>query len=104
MLQKMRVRQRHNRLMRVADHLVRDAAVISSEVASLVTAAQVACLAFARYQLPITEEEAADYLAAALVARGHSTDHQLAAVTDGYLAAAPVARGRSADQRSATAG
>ncbi|MEU0596248.1 hypothetical protein [Streptomyces ardesiacus] len=54
--------------------------MISSSAASRVTAAQVACLAFARHQLRITEDEAADYLAAALVARGHSTDHRLAAV------------------------
>ncbi|MEV5249862.1 hypothetical protein [Streptomyces werraensis] len=76
MLQKMRARQRHTRLMRVADHLVRQEEMISSEAASRVTVAQVACLAFARHQLRITEKEAADYLAAALVARGHSTDHR----------------------------
>ncbi|GAA2426243.1 hypothetical protein GCM10010255_80640 [Streptomyces coeruleofuscus] len=72
----MRARRRHNRLMKVADHLIRDAAVTSSSGPERVTTAQVACLAFARHQLRIDEEEAADYLAAALVARGYSTDHK----------------------------
>lgn len=76
MLQKMRARQRHTRLMAVAHHLIRDAAVTSSSGPEKVTTAQVACLAFARYQLRINDEEAADYLAAALVARGYSTDHR----------------------------
>ncbi|WP_121751252.1 hypothetical protein [Streptomyces sp. E2N166] len=76
MLKKMRDRQRHIRLMRVAKHLVRDAAVTSSDGPGRVTTAQVACLAFAWHQLRIDEDEAADYLAAALVARGYSTDHR----------------------------
>jgi hypothetical protein len=79
MLKKMRARQRHTRLMGVAEHLIRDAAVTSSSGPEKVTIAQVACLAFARYQLRINDDEAADYLAAALVARGYSTDHRPAA-------------------------
>ncbi len=76
MIKTIRDRHRHTRLMRVANHLVRDAAVTSSDGPGRVTTAQVACLAFARHQLRIDEEEAADYLAAALVARGYSTDHR----------------------------
>ncbi|UUA11600.1 MULTISPECIES: hypothetical protein [Streptomyces] len=79
MLKTLRARQRHSRLMRVAVHLVREEAVLSSDPAAWerITPAQVACLAFARHQLRINEEEAADYLAAALVARGYPSDHQL---------------------------
>ncbi|MEU1106565.1 hypothetical protein ABZ408_37245 [Streptomyces tibetensis] len=80
MLKTMRAKRRHSRLMRVANHLIREAAVLSSEAATRVTTAEVACLAFARYQLRIDDEEAADYLAAALVARGYSSDHRPAAV------------------------
>jgi hypothetical protein len=67
--------------MRVAKHLVRGAAVLSSDTAARerITPAQVACLAFARHQLRIDDEEAADYLAAALVAGGYHSDHHRAA-------------------------
>ncbi|MGR3939421.1 hypothetical protein [Streptomyces sp. BRA346] len=40
-----------------------------------ITPDQVATLAFGRYQVRITPTEAAEYLAAALVARGHSITH-----------------------------
>lgn len=77
MLKTLRARQRHTRLMRVARHLVRDAAVLSSDTAARerITPAQVACLTFVRHQLRIDDEEAADYLAAALVAGGYRSDH-----------------------------
>ncbi|MCF3105412.1 hypothetical protein IPZ58_28040 [Streptomyces roseoverticillatus] len=75
--------QRHTRLMGVAEDLVREAgmkqALTQTTSPQEVTLAEVACLAFARYQLRIDEAEAADYLAAALVARGYSTDHWPAA-------------------------
>ncbi|MFD9984060.1 hypothetical protein ACFWZJ_27175 [Streptomyces massasporeus] len=79
MLKTLRAKQRHSRLMKVAKHLVRDASVLSSDTAAReqITPAQVACLAFARHQLRIDDEEAADYLAAALVAGGYHSDHQL---------------------------
>ncbi|GHB11972.1 hypothetical protein GCM10010330_77550 [Streptomyces tendae] len=76
MIEKLRARKRHARLMKVATDLVRDASVISSEDAGRVTTAQVACLAFARYEMRIDDTEAADYLAAALVSRGYSSDHR----------------------------
>ncbi|KKD10998.1 hypothetical protein ACQ9AR_33410 [Streptomyces lividans] len=76
MIEKIRARRRHARLMKVATSLVREATVISSEHAGRVTTAQIACLAFARYEMRIDDTEAADYLAAALVARGYSTDHR----------------------------
>ncbi|RSS17477.1 hypothetical protein EF914_24945 [Streptomyces sp. WAC05458] len=75
MLQKMRAKQRHTRLMRVAGDLI-DPATRKASRPEDVTTAQVACLAFARYQLRIDEDEAADYLAAALVAHGYSTEHR----------------------------
>jgi hypothetical protein len=78
MLTKLRARSRHNRLMNVANRLVREAGLKSS--AEKITPTQVACLAFARHQLRIDEDEAADYLAAALVARGYSTEHRLVTV------------------------
>jgi hypothetical protein len=76
MLQKMRAKQRHTRLMRVAGDLVDRATLKASSGPEDVTTAQVACLAFARHQLRIDEDEAADYLAAALVAHGYSTEHR----------------------------
>lgn len=79
MIKKMRARQRHTRLMRVANHLVREAMLDPTSSPDQVTTTQVACLAFARHQLRIDEDEAADYLAAALVAGGYSTDHRPAA-------------------------
>ncbi|MGK5545694.1 hypothetical protein ACSNOH_13320 [Streptomyces sp. URMC 127] len=77
-------RQRHSRLMGVAEDLVREvgmkqALTTSPQEVSPVEPVEVACLAFARYQLRIDEAEAADYLAAALVARGYRTDHWPAA-------------------------
>ncbi|MEV5242961.1 hypothetical protein AB0K89_28190 [Streptomyces cinnamoneus] len=72
-------RQRHARLMSVAEDLVRDAVLKLTSPPEQVTSLQVACLAFARYGMRIDEVEAADYLAAALVARGYSTDHWPAA-------------------------
>ncbi|WP_424893291.1 hypothetical protein [Streptomyces sp. XH2] len=74
---RLQARQRHSRLMGVAEDLVREAGV--KQVPEKVSPVEVACLAFARYQLRIDEAEAADYLAAALVARGYSTDHWPAA-------------------------
>ncbi|MGW4551733.1 hypothetical protein ACWEN4_36135 [Streptomyces violaceorubidus] len=76
MIEKLRAKKRHARLMKVATTLVREATVISPDHAGRVTTAQVACLAFARYEMRLDDNEAADYLAAALVARGHSTDHR----------------------------
>ncbi|WP_367140723.1 MULTISPECIES: hypothetical protein [Streptomyces] len=72
-------RQRHARLMGVAEDLVWEAGMKQTRSPKDVSPVQVACLAFARYQLRIDEAEAADYLAAALVARGYSTDHWPAA-------------------------
>ncbi|MFG3275968.1 hypothetical protein [Streptomyces luteogriseus] len=82
MLKTLRARQRHSRLMKVARHLVQGAAVLASDTAARerITPAQVACLAFARHQLRIDDEEAADYLAAALVADGYHSDHRPAAI------------------------
>ncbi|MFI9311577.1 hypothetical protein [Streptomyces triculaminicus] len=71
--------QRHARLMGVAEDLVREAGMKQTRSPQEVSSVEVACLAFARYQLRIDEAEAADYLAAALVARGYSTDHWPAA-------------------------
>ncbi|MFL4910701.1 hypothetical protein ACJ6WF_48330 [Streptomyces sp. MMS24-I2-30] len=71
MIEKIRARQRHARLMKVATDLVRDAAAGGE-----VSFAQVACLAFARHRMRIDDGEAADYLAAARVACGYSTDHR----------------------------
>ncbi|MFD5398581.1 hypothetical protein ACFWJW_30770 [Streptomyces sp. NPDC127097] len=68
-------RQRHVRLMSVAEHLIREAVLKPTTSPEQVTAMQVACLAFARHEMRIDEAEAADYLAAALVERGYSTDH-----------------------------
>ncbi|MBZ6142461.1 hypothetical protein [Streptomyces olivaceus] len=82
MVEKMRTRRRHIRLMRAAKAVIRDAAVgmvLSSQaerVAERVTPAQVACLVFARYGMRIDDEEAADYLAAALVSLGYRSDHR----------------------------
>ena len=73
---KIREGRRHRRLMRVATELVRRAeGALASAPVQTVTADHVAILAFGRYQFRISEAEAADYLAAALVVRGHSTDH-----------------------------
>ncbi|WP_328743582.1 hypothetical protein OG436_39310 (plasmid) [Streptomyces caniferus] len=68
-------RQRHNRLMSAAEHLIREAVLKPTTSPEQVTATQVACLAFARHEMRIDEAEAADYLAAALVERGYNTDH-----------------------------
>ncbi|MFG3384375.1 hypothetical protein [Streptomyces sp. NPDC047999] len=72
----MRARARHRRLMAVADAVVREAVVVSTTPEERATPARVACLAFARHQMRIGDEEAADYLAAALVARGYASDHR----------------------------
>ncbi|MGI5532502.1 hypothetical protein ACQEVX_35575 [Streptomyces syringium] len=72
---KIQARQRHSHLMSVAEHLVRQATLSPTASPEQVTATQVACLAFARHEIRLREDEAADYLAAALVARGYTTDH-----------------------------
>ncbi|GGR45820.1 hypothetical protein [Streptomyces netropsis] len=74
----LRARKRHIRLMNVASHLVREAeSRLMGEPSRVtaVTAVEVATLAFGRHELRIEEAEATDYLAAALVDRGHSIDH-----------------------------
>ncbi|MGW0493484.1 hypothetical protein [Streptomyces olivaceus] len=78
MIEKMRTRRRHNRLMRAAKAVIRDAAVgtVTASEAGRVTPAQVACLVFARHGMRIDDEEAADYLAAALVSLGYHSDHR----------------------------
>ncbi|MEV4872856.1 hypothetical protein [Streptomyces syringium] len=75
MFTQLRARKRHIRLMNVAWHLVREAELRVTGEPSQVTAVEVATLAFGRHQLRIEEDEASDYLAAALVTRGHSIDH-----------------------------
>lgn len=65
MLKKFRTKQRHSRLMRVVDQLV------FCQMEEEATPAQVIALAFGRHQLRITEDEAAEYLDAGLVRRGH---------------------------------
>ncbi|MFG3085634.1 hypothetical protein [Streptomyces parvulus] len=76
MLSTMRARKRHLRLMRAAHRVLQDAMVTTSQDIGRVTPAQVACLAFARHEMRIDDEEAADYLAAALADRGLPTDHR----------------------------
>ncbi|MFI7352197.1 hypothetical protein ACIBSR_38825 [Streptomyces sp. NPDC049936] len=76
MLSTMRARKRHLRLMRAAHRVLQDAMVTTSQDIGRVTPAQVACLAFARHEMRIDDEEAADYLAAALADRGLPTGHR----------------------------
>ncbi|MEU9057108.1 hypothetical protein AB0D37_43220 [Streptomyces sp. NPDC048384] len=76
MFAKLSANRRHSRLMNVATALVREAeGILASAPVETVTADRVRVLAFGRHQLRISETEAAEYLAAALVSRGHSTDH-----------------------------
>lgn len=75
MFTKLRTRQRHYRLMTAAVHLVRETELRISAEPEHVTYEQVAALAFGRHQIRVEESEAADYLAAALVSRGHGIDH-----------------------------
>ncbi|MFC0602313.1 hypothetical protein [Streptomyces palmae] len=73
MIATLRARRRHTLLRRVAEHLVRQAATkLHTEE---VTCAHVSALAFGRYRLNVEKDEAVDYLAAALIAGGHSIDH-----------------------------
>ncbi|MFJ6661602.1 hypothetical protein ACIQNG_35425 [Streptomyces sp. NPDC091377] len=79
MIKSLMARQRHHRLMNAAERVVRDAELSLTSSTDQVTPTQVVWLAFARYRMRIDEAEAADYLAAALVARGHGTCHRPAA-------------------------
>lgn len=75
MFAKLSAARRHTRLMKVALHLVCEADLNLDKKPEDVTAVEVSTLAFGRHQLRVQEEEAGDYLAAALVARGHGIDH-----------------------------
>lgn len=66
-----RANQRHNHLMRAADHL------IFGRTNAELTAADLIALAFGRHQYRITETEAVDYLNAGLVLRNRT--HRLTA-------------------------
>ncbi|MEV0097354.1 hypothetical protein [Streptomyces sp. NPDC050738] len=73
MFAKSRAQKRHTRLMDVAGTLINEAAICGDT--KKVAPAHVVALAFGQLQLRIEESEAAEYLAAALVMRGHSIDH-----------------------------
>ncbi|WP_369361235.1 hypothetical protein [Streptomyces sp. cg2] len=68
-------KQRHRRLLNAALDQVRQAEMDLRREPKQVTANDVATLAFGRYSLRPTESEASDYLAAALIMRGHSIAH-----------------------------
>ncbi|MFI5945881.1 hypothetical protein ACIBCB_37300 [Streptomyces uncialis] len=67
--------------MSAATHLVVEAQVRLNVEPEQVTYEQVAALAFGLYRYRVEEREAADHLAAALIAHGHGIGH-LPAVPD----------------------
>jgi hypothetical protein len=70
MLAKLRARQDHQRLMRAAHNLLRDAAVTGMNGASKVTAQDLSAYAFGRLRIDLPIEDAQRYLDAARVSRG----------------------------------
>ncbi|MFB6568404.1 MULTISPECIES: hypothetical protein [Streptomyces] len=79
MLAKYKTRQRHQKIMRVAHHLLRDAAdrrrpesLRYTPDAADVTALDVVAYAFGRYQLEVDSDEAQKFLDAARVSRGET--------------------------------
>lgn len=70
-----RERRRHIRLMDAAEHLVFWAEQSREKGPQQVTPADVLALVFGEYRMRATDLEAAECLAAALVARGHHAEH-----------------------------
>ncbi|MER6092428.1 hypothetical protein [Streptomyces bluensis] len=73
MLATYKARQRHQKIMRVAHHLLREAFISVRREPSDVTAEHVAAFAFARYRMDLDLDEAQRYLDAARVTRGEPT-------------------------------
>lgn len=70
MLAKYKTRQRHQKLMRVAHHLLYEAFVSITRNPADVSAQDVAAYAFGRYRLDVDLDEAQKFLDAARVSRG----------------------------------
>ncbi|MFJ6608210.1 hypothetical protein [Streptomyces lydicus] len=72
MLAKYKTRQRHQKLMRVAHHLLKQAYLYRSGGTADVTAQDVVAYAFGCHQLEIDLDEAQKFLDAARVSRGET--------------------------------
>lgn len=68
-----KARQRHQKLMRAAHHLLYEAFISASREPAHVTAADLAAYAFGRHRIDLDLEEAQRFLDAARVARGETT-------------------------------
>lgn len=68
-----KARQRHQKLMRAAHHLLREAWLNPDRNPADITAADVTAYAFGQYRIALDQEEAQLYLDAARVARGEAT-------------------------------
>lgn len=72
MLATYKARLRHQKLMRVAHHLLREAYLCLTREPSDVTAQDIANYAFGRHQMEIDLDEAQRFLDAARVSRGET--------------------------------
>ncbi|MGP3777081.1 hypothetical protein ACTWJ8_40235 (plasmid) [Streptomyces sp. SDT5-1] len=70
MLATIRARQTHQKLMRAANHVLREALHSLTRSPDDVTPAELVAYAFGRYRLDLTHEDAQRYLDAVRVARG----------------------------------
>ncbi|MFD4264056.1 hypothetical protein ACFWR9_42240 [Streptomyces sp. NPDC058534] len=73
MLASLKARQRHQKLMRAAHHLLRDAWLSLDRQQADITAADLAAYAFGRHRIDLDPDEAQRFLEAARVARGEPT-------------------------------
>ncbi|MFD8234019.1 hypothetical protein ACFV20_19325 [Streptomyces sp. NPDC059696] len=71
-----KARQRHNKLMRAAHHLLREAFISANREPAHVTAAHLAAYTFGQYRIELDHEEAQRFLDAARIARGEPTPDQ----------------------------